>query len=201
MPEQTILIADDDRLVRVTITRGLEQAGYTVIQAATGEEAVELCCDQESPDLAIIDIRMPGIGGIEAARELHDKCDVPFLIFSAYGDRELVEEATRHGALGYLVKPLQVEQLVPAVETALKRSRELSALRQAEKNLQTALSANRNTSIAVGLVMERYGLDVDTAFNLLRDHARSRRRKLADVADDMVEATQTLCIRSHLRKV
>ncbi|HID50175.1 MAG TPA: response regulator [Chromatiales bacterium] len=197
MSEQKILFADDDRLVRVTISTGLTQAGYTVYQAGSGEEALEICCAQQTPDLAIMDIRMPGIGGIEAARELYARCGVPFMIFSAYGDRDLVEQATESGALGYLVKPLRVEQLIPAVETALRRAKEINALLQVERNLQTALDAKRNIGIAVGLVMERYGLDKDSAFNLLRDHARSRRRKLAEVAEEMVNAALILCVKPH----
>jgi response regulator NasT len=193
MTKHSLLIADDDRLVRVTIKKGLTQAGYTVHEAATGEEAVEIC-EQQRPDLAILDIRMPGIDGIEAARKLHEKCGTPFMIFSAYGDDELVKEATDSGALGYLVKPLQVEQLVPAVEAALKRSDEIRQLQEAETNLQMALSSNRNTSIAVGLMMERFKLESDAAFNLLRDNARSQRRKLSEVADEMVRAAEILNI-------
>lgn len=193
MTKQSLLIADDDRLVRVTVKNGLTQAGFTVYEAESGEEAVEIC-EQKKPDLAILDIRMPGIDGIEAARRLQEKTGTPFMIFSAYGDEHLVKEATDGGALGYLVKPLQVEQLLPAVETALKRSLDFKHLQDAETNLQTALSANRNTSIAVGLMMERFGLDSDAAFNLLRNNARSQRRKLAEVAEDIVKAAKTLSI-------
>lgn len=196
MTEQKLLIADDDRLIRVTLKKGLTQAGYTVYEASTGEEAMEIC-EQHTPDLAIMDIQMPGINGIEAAGELYKRSGTPFMIFSAYGDDELVKEATDKGALGYLVKPLQVEQIIPAVETALKRAKEIRALQLAESNLQSALSSNRNTSIAVGLIMERFKLEPDAAFNLLRDNARSQRRKLNEVADEMVKAAEILNIHKY----
>jgi len=193
MIKPQILIADDDRLVLVTLAKGLRQAGYNVHEASTGEEAIEFC-REVNPDLAILDIRMPGMDGIEAARQLQEEYDTPFMIFSAYGENELVNQAVENGALGYLIKPLDIGQIVPAVEAALSRAKEIKTLQETETNLTTALSANRFTSIAVGIIMERYCLSSDDAFEKLRKYARSQRRKLAEVSEELVRASDILSL-------
>jgi len=196
MNKPQILIADDDRLVLVTLAKGLRQAGYDVREASTGEEAVEICREVR-PDLAILDIRMPGLDGIEAARRLQEEYDTPFMIFSAYGEEELVNQAVVNGALGYLIKPLDIGQIIPAVEAALNRAKEIKTLQESESNLTAALSANRATSIAVGIIMERYHLNSDDAFEKLRKYARSQRRKLAEVSDEIVRASDVLNLKTN----
>lgn len=196
MNKPQILIADDDRLVLVTLAKGLRQAGYDVHEASTGEEAVEICRELR-PDLAILDIQMPGINGIEAARRLQEEYNTPFMIFSAYGEEEQVNQAVENGALGYLIKPLDVGQIIPAVEAALKRAKEIKKLQETETHLTTALSANRTTSIAVGIIMERYRLSSDDAFEMLRKHARSHRRKLAEVSEELVHASDILSLKTN----
>jgi response regulator NasT len=115
-----LLIADDDRLVLATLGRGLRAAGYSTREAASGEEALRLAAEC-APDLALLDVRMPGVSGLEVARRLAAEGRVPFLFLSAYGDEEIVEQAAEHGALGYLVKPLDVAQVVPALEGLLAK--------------------------------------------------------------------------------
>ena len=100
-----ILVADDDRVVLLTLAEGLREAGFEVIEARDGLQALALC-RSEAPDLALLDIRMPGLDGLELARRLRDETRVPFLFFSAYGDEEFVRRAVEIGALGYLIKPL-----------------------------------------------------------------------------------------------
>ncbi len=189
--EPRILLADDDRLVLATLGRGLRNAGYDVLEAASGEEALELCA-QQVPDLAILDIRMPGLSGIETARELCERYGIPFIILSAYGESDLVNDAVRQGALGYLVKPLDVTQVLPTIEAALKRAGEFRHLHATEEQLNQALSAGRETSTAVGLLMERHRLSASEAFETLRRFARSQRRKLADVAGELVQAVEAV---------
>jgi response regulator NasT len=147
--------------------------------------------DAERFDLVILDIRMPDLSGIEVSNRLHEQ-GVPFLVLSAYGDTDVVSPMVRNGALGYLVKPVDVEQMVPAIEAALNRSEEIFQLRTNEKNLQIALDGDRNTSKAVGIIMERHKLSCEDAFEMLRRSARSQRRKLIDVAMDLVLAENTL---------
>ena len=122
-----ILVADDDRVILSTVRAGLEAEGYQTLTASDGRSAVRIGCAKK-PDLAILDIRMPGIYGIEAARQLRDRAGIPSIFLSAYADRELVELATKEGALGYLVKPIMIAQLIPTIEAALERSEEIKRL-------------------------------------------------------------------------
>jgi AmiR/NasT family two-component response regulator len=184
-----ILVADDDKLVLTLITKGLKNAGYQVIAASDGDEAVRLGCE-EKPDLAVLDIRMPGIFGIEAARQLRDNAGIDSIFLTAYADKEVVELAIREGALGYLVKPVDTHQLIPSIEAALNRSHELRRLHENEINLTEAIKRNREISVAIGIYMERFNLSEQVAFENLRDYARSERRKLVEVAHELVQATE-----------
>jgi len=140
----------------------------------------------------LLDVRMPGMSGLEVAKQLAQTTTIPFLFLSAYGDAEIVKEAAEFGALGYLVKPVDISQVVAAIEAALARAREIHKLRETEMQLSHALSASRETSMAVGLLMERHRMDRNTAFEALRDHARSRRRKIADVAEELLKSAEAL---------
>lgn len=194
-----ILLADDDRLVLATMGQGLRDAGYEVLEATDGEAALRLC-ESEAPELAILDMRMPGMTGVEAAHYIREKTDVPFMFLSAYGDKEVVQLAVEEGALGYLVKPIDIPQLVPAIEAALARAEEFRQLRKSQDDLTTALEGGRETSMAVGLIMERYRLTRQTAFEALRFHARSERRKLASVASEFLDAAESLCLSPDILK-
>ena len=185
------MLADDDRLILATLGEGLRQAGFTVLDASDGDQAVQLC-EIHQPNLAILDVRMPGQSGVDAARRIRESSGVPFMFLTAYGDRELVQQAVTEGALGYLVKPLDVPQVVPAVDAALARAAELHQLRTREMHLSNALSGGRDTSMAVGLIMERYRLDRQQAFEALRFHSRSQRRKMATVAADLLQAAEAM---------
>ncbi len=187
MEAPRILIADDDRVILATLGEGLEDAGYDVLKAANGSQAVALC-KQENPDLAILDIRMPEMDGIEAARHLRAETDVPFLFLSAYGDTETVRQAVQEGALGYLVKPLDTLQIIPTIEAALARARELKGYRESKAQLTRALEAGRETNIAIGLIMERHRLAREQAFETLRAMARSQSRKINELARDVIQA-------------
>jgi len=189
--QPTLLIADDDRLVLATLAKHLRQAGYQVLEAGHGEEALALC-GEHRPDLALLDIRMPGLDGLETAAELQKTTGTPFMVISAYGNPEYVERSIELGAMGYLIKPLDPTQILPAVEAALNKAVELRQLQQTTEQLQTALEGNRTTSIAVGLLMERCHLDRMAAFEKLRRHARSERRKLAEVAEEVVRCAERL---------
>lgn len=187
-----LLLVDDDRLVLTTLASGLTQAGYRVNTAESAEEAEAWLAGGERPDLAILDVRMPGQGGLYLAQRLRELDHIPFMMLSAFNDPDLVQQATRIGALGYAVKPLQVPQLIPAIEAALARSQELKALQETRQQLQTALSQERDINMATGITMMQHRLLRKAAFELLRTTARSRRIKLADLAAEMIQSAEKL---------
>jgi len=186
-----VLLVDDDRLILAVLGEGLRKLGYTVRTAASGDEAIKIC-ETDPPDLAILDMRMPGLSGIETARELRLRTRVPYVFLSAYSEKDLVKNAADEGALGYLVKPMDVAQVAPTIEAALARAAELRVLHERETNLHNALAAGRDSSLAVGLIMERYRLDRKAAFEVLRFHARSQRRKVEEVAAEIVKSAEGL---------
>lgn len=178
-----ILIADDERVVLFTLAEGLREAGFDVIEARDGLQALALC-RSEKPDLALLDIRMPGLDGLELAQRLRDETAVPFLFFSAYGDEAMVRRAVEIGALGYLIKPLRVASILPTLRTALARAKDISGL-------QGALESNRTIATAVGMLMRAEGLDQAAAFERLRQRARDGRRKLEDLARTLVDGEKS----------
>ena len=186
-----ILIVDDDRLVLSTLGKGLREAGYKVTEAADGPTALELVAS-DKPDLAVLDVRMPGMSGIELAAQLTTDYQLPFIFLSAYGGSHIIEHANSLGALGYLVKPLDVPQIIPAIEAALARAAQIEALKSKGEQLTQALETGRETSIAIGILMERRGLDREQAFDALRSSARAQRRRIHDVAGEIVDALEAL---------
>lgn len=189
-PHKTrVLVVDDDRLVLATLAKGLRQWGYEVAEASSGETALKLALET-NPDVVLLDVNMPRISGLEVAKSLRAQTMIPFIFLTAYGDGEIVKQATEHGAMGYLVKPVDISQIVPAIEAALARGKELGQLRETETQLSTALANSRETSIAVGILMEREHLDRQSAFDVLRDYARSQRRKIKDVAEELIRAIE-----------
>jgi len=169
----------------------LNNAGYAVLQADSGEKAIQLCNDYK-PLLAILDIQMAGLNGIETARILSQHYNVPFMFLSAFHEKETVNTAIKEGALGYLVKPIEFAQLLPAVETALVRATELQSLHNQKENLETALSQNRDVSVAVGIIVTRSGLNAQQAEEALRNYARKHRIKMLDVAAQVIEHVNQL---------
>ena len=187
-PDRTLLLVDDDRLVLVVLAQGLRDAGYQVATAESVDEAEALLSCGLRSDLAILDVRMPGRDGLELAARLQALDHVPFILLTAYSDPRIVEQAAAHGALGYLVKPVDTPGLIPAVEAALARAGELSGLKRSQRQLQTALDTERDISVAVGMVMMQLGLERREAFEMLRRVARSQRRKLAVIAAEVIAA-------------
>lgn len=182
-----LLLVDDDALVLATFGRGLRDAGYTVLVAATGEEAVEMVA-KDYPDLVILDIRMPGLSGIDVSRHLNE-LGVPVVHLSAYDDQETLQDALNQGALGYLVKPIDVTKAIPTIETALKRADDLQRLQATEGRLNRALETANVVNFAVGIISERHRIDRQTAFDLIRDRARFERRKVKEIAREILDAT------------
>ncbi len=187
-----LLLLDDDRLVLATLGEGLRQAGYHVTTASSVEEAEDILAEG-GIELAILDVRMPGLSGIDLAWRMHDaNSDVPFIFLTAYSDEELVEQASEAGAMGYVVKPADPDRLVPAIEAAFARAHEVRKLRETGRQLQTALDADRDVSLAIGIMMERRRLSRQEAFEILRGQARTERRKLIDLAREVVLAVEKI---------
>lgn len=193
-PQRKVLLVDDDRLVLATLASGLQEAGYAVQACASPEEACRVIA-VERPDIAVLDVRMPGQSGLDLAKLLRDHPGVPFIFLTAYGEEDIVRQAIEHGALGYLVKPVDIPQLIPAIEAAMARASEIWALRQTEQQLQNALNENREVSMAVGLLMERRRISRQQAFETLRGTARTQRRKIGEVAGDIVSAAELLNVK------
>lgn len=188
-----ILVVEDDRLVLVGLANGLKSRGYTVDTADSGEAALVLAlADEAQPDLVLIDICLPGISGIEVAAKICAEIDVPIIFLSALDTDDTVSNAIAQGTLSYLVKPITIKQLVPAVETALARSCDLKTLKASREHLSTALQQSRETSIAIGMLMQQHKLSAMDAFEMLRAHARVTRLKTSVVAQSVISGTLTL---------
>lgn len=184
-----ILIVDDDRVILNILAEGLRELGYDVSTAVSGAEALKLA-REKAHDLAVLDMRMPEMSGLDVARELKAANLAPFVFLSAFGDESDVRDAAEAGALGYLVKPVDIPQLVPFIEAAMARGREIDLLRSTTEQLEQALRVEQKTRTAVGIIMERKGLDRREAFDLLRARARTQRRKIGDVADELILAVE-----------
>lgn len=191
--KRSILLVEDDRLVLATLSQGLAKAGYLVNTAESVDDAEETLASGERPDLIVLDVRMHDRCGLELAERLQSFDHIPFMLLTAYSDQEIIERATALGALGYLVKPVDTTQLIPAIEAAISRAQELRSLRNSKDQLQLALDGEREISIAVGITMVQYRVGRKAAFELLRKQARSQRRKLAELAMDIVKACDALC--------
>jgi response regulator NasT len=195
-PNPTLLVVDDDRLVLATLVAGLKQAGFDVIEADNGDDAI-LLARKFRPRLAILDMRMQGKSGMDVARYLAANTDTGFMFLSAFGDSDIVDEATRMGALGYLVKPLDVRQIVPAVRAALARTGESGrAVPPGPAPAPVPESAPsapaRDQYVAIGILMERLRIDYDRAVAALRLQAQVEHKDLDALATSMVEAANRL---------
>jgi AmiR/NasT family two-component response regulator len=188
-PAPVILLVDDDPVILETFGASLRAAGFGVVEAVDGLSALQTCIAQP-PSLAVIDYAMPGLSGLDLARQLVVQSDVPFLFLSANAEQDVVRAAVAAGAMTYLVKPLDGAGLVPAVRTALERSREVIALRSEAVRLNAALKMDRNIAVATGLVMARFQVGQQEAFERLRRLARSRRARLEQVAAELLQATE-----------
>jgi two-component system, response regulator PdtaR len=194
MAEQgKILVVDDDRLVLATVTHGLAQAGYEVIDADNGDEAI-LLARQHRPDLALLDIRMEGMSGFDVAAYLRDHLKVPFMFLSAFADDETLQKVKALGAVAYLVKPLDIGQILPTVAAAMTRlpARAVAAPAPTAAPAPDGAASLDLVAMAVGVLMHRYSLPRATALQRLRRLAADEQRSLTDQAGRLVDAVELL---------
>ena len=181
-----VLIAEDETLIRLDLTGMLQSAGFDVCaEARDGVEAVELA-RSEQPDLAILDVKMPRLDGIESARRILDERPIPIVIVSAYTETSLVERAAEAGVFGYLSKPFREEDLLPAIATARARFGQLAAVRDQVETLAEALAARKVIERAKGILMAKDGLTEDAAFSRLRKASQTSGRPLRVIAEAVV---------------
>ncbi len=181
-----VLIAEDETIIRLDLRGLLEGAGHEVCaEAKDGVEAVELA-RSEQPDVALLDVKMPRLDGIEAAKQILDERPIPIVMLTAYGQEELVSRAVEAGVFGYLVKPFRESDLLPAIQTARARHDELAALREEAESLTEALAARKAIERAKGILMEQEGLSEQDAFARLRKASQLAGRPLKVVAEALI---------------
>jgi len=185
-----IVIADDEPLIRIDLRENLEGLGYEVVgEAADGKHAVELA-RKLRPDILIMDIKMPEMDGIAALRVLTDENIAPVLLLTAYGEVDLVQQASDAGAVAYLVKPYRQSDLQPAIEVALARFSELRTLRAELQDVREALTVRKLVERAKGLLMETQGLKEAEAFRRIQKLSMDTRKSMKDVAEAILLAHQ-----------
>jgi two-component system, response regulator PdtaR len=190
-PSRRVLVVDDDPNLGLLLAEALRAAGCDVTTAESADEAIAAVAASR-PDLAVLDIRMNGSSGLDVGAVLRDDFAVPFVFLTLVDDEQTVRQATEMGAIAYLVKPLDMRHCIPTIEAALARAAELRRLRQSESQLSTALQQGREISMAVGLLMERLRMGRESAFDALREEARSSRRRISDVAEELLQCVERL---------
>ncbi|HOJ93174.1 MAG TPA: response regulator [Dictyoglomaceae bacterium] len=183
-----VFIAEDEPIVRMDIKELLESQDYEVIgEAADGQTAVELA-RKLKPDVVIMDIRMPGMDGIEAAKILTQEEIAPVIFLTAYSDKELVEKAKEVGVVAYIVKPFKESDLFPAIEIAIARFKEFQLLRKEVEDLKDALETRKLIDRAKGILMDREGLKEHEAFRLIQKASMDKRKTMKEIAQAIILA-------------
>ncbi len=186
-------MVDDDRLVLATLAHGLSEAGYEVIDADNGDDAI-LLAREHRPDLALLDIRMEGISGFDVAAYLREHCKMPFMFLSAFTDSDTVRQVQELGAVDYLVKPLDIGHIVPAVRAVFDRIRAGAAvpLKPVAPVASSVLALSPLSAMAVGVLMHRFSLPRHAAVDRLKRMATSAARSMDDEAERLLEAVERL---------
>jgi len=177
-----IVIAEDEAIIRLDLRETLEEEGYLVVaDTGRGDDAIELV-RQHKPDVAIFDIKMPGLDGLDAARVVSAEKICPVVMLTAFSQREVIEQARDAGALAYLVKPFQKTDLVPAIELAIGRFLEMKTLSGERDALDEQLELRKLLDRAKGLLIDQHSLSEQAAFDFIQKMAMSKRMRMRDVA-------------------
>jgi len=184
-----VVIAEDEAIIRLDLKETLQEEGYEVVgETGRGDEAVELVRQLE-PDLAILDVKMPGLDGLAAAREISGDKRSAVLILTAFSQRDLVERARQAGAMAYLVKPFQKKDLLPTIEMAVSRFTEMVALEQEVADLHGRLEARKAIERAKGVLQAEHGMSEPEAFRWIQRASMDGRRSMRAVAQDVLDGT------------
>lgn len=188
MQELRIVIADNESIIRMDLREMLEDVGHEIVGEATnGLKAVELA-RRERPDLVIMDIKMPEMDGIAAAKIISQEKIAPVLLLTAFSQSEIVEKAKDSGVLGYLVKPVKEANLFPAMEIALSRFREFADLERELEDIKISLETRKVLDRAKGILMEAYQLTESEAYSKIRQYSMAKRRPIKEIAEAIVRS-------------
>jgi response regulator NasT len=183
-----VIVADDESLVRVDLREALTELGYLVVgEVGDGLSAVNMARELD-PDVVVMDIKMPGIDGIEAARILTQERLAPVVLLTAYSQPDLIERAKEAGVVGYLVKPFRETDLAPAIELALARFAEFRALQDEVGNLTEALETRKKVEKAKGILMDKQGMTESEAFRKIQKMSMNTRKPMKEVAEAIILA-------------
>jgi AmiR/NasT family two-component response regulator len=180
-----VLVAEDESIIRMGLCRILEEAGHRVVAAPDGRTAVKLA-RQTGPDLAVLDIKMPGLNGLEVARTIYRQRPLPIVLLTAYGDQELVEQAAELPIMAYLMKPVDERELLATLEVVTARFEEQWNLAQHANALEERLEARKLIERAKGVLMAREGLDEKDAYLRIQRQAREEQRSMRQVAEGIL---------------
>jgi len=185
-----IIIADNESIIRMDLKEMLEEAGHTVIaEAPNGAKAVDLVREHK-PDLVIMDIQMPEMDGITAAKIISNEKLAPVLLLTAFSQKDIVEKAKDSGVLAYLVKPVKEVNLFPAMEIALSRFREFAELEQELENVKNSLATRKILDRAKGILMDTYHLSETEAYRRIQQYSMSKRATIKEVAEAIIGASK-----------
>jgi len=188
MDKLTFLIADDEALIRMDVKEMLTEAGHQVVgQAATGEDALDLA-RQLHPDFTIMDVKMPGKGGIAAAKIIIEEKISPVLLLTAYSQDDIVEKANEAGVMAYLVKPIREEQLFPAIKIAYERFHDMLSLEDELGKLKENLETRKLLDRAKGIIMDTYKLSEQDAYRKMQKYCMNKRMSMKELAEAIVSA-------------
>jgi response regulator NasT len=182
-----VVLAEDEAIIRLDVKEILEEEGYEVVgETGRGDQAIDLARELR-PDLTILDIKMPGLDGLTAAKTIASERLSATLILTAFSQHDLVEQAREAGALAYLVKPFQKSDLIPAIEMALGRYEQMQTLERENADLAERLEARKTIDRAKGRLMDEHGMTEAESWRFLQTTAMNTRRKIHDVAADVIE--------------
>ncbi len=188
MEQPRVIVADDESIVRMDLREMLESLGYLVVgEAGDGESALHLSRELK-PDIVVMDIKMPGMDGIEAGRILTEERIAPVLLLTAYSQQDLVERAKEAGVMAYIVKPFHEADLAPAIEVALQRWSEFRSLEKEVEDLKEALETRKLVDRAKGILMDSQGLSEADAFRRIQKTSMDQRKPMKEVAEAIVLA-------------
>ena len=189
MEKLNIVIADDEAIIRLDLKEMLTSAGHKVIgEASTGRQALKLV-QQKKPDLVIMDVKMPDLDGLAAAKKIHDDDIAPVMLLTAFSQAEFIERAKKAGVLAYLVKPVQESNLFPAVEIAVSRWREIKNLEAELGKLKENLEGRKMLDRARGIIMDTYGLSEAEAYKKIQQYSMKKHKSIKEIAEEIITAS------------